>query len=386
MKNIAIFLEQPFDPDAGGVQRSTSKLAKIFKDRGHGVIIISTSQNLPQTSVWNGISISNINVKSDGAILKQLIERDQISVLINQAGYSLPITKFLKENLNSNIKIINTLRINPLNFYDNHKFFIKNFLQNRGLTVFNNSLTHKIILKYHVAKQRRELNYIVKNTDAFVMLSERFKPELYFLAPNLKKFDSKIHGISNPFERPEIDVSALEKENVILFVGRLNILQKRVDLLLEIWKKLHEECPEWKFWVLGEGEDKKFMQDFCKKHQLERVTFFGKVNPNDYYKKAKIFHMTSGFEGFGNVLVEAQSYGCVPVLFNSYSAAQDIVSHNSNGALIKPFEIGDYVKQTIELVNNSSKLNQLSFNAFKSVTQFSYNITYKKWYTVFKSL
>jgi glycosyltransferase involved in cell wall biosynthesis len=169
-------------------------------------------------------------------------------------------------------------------------------------------------------------------------------------------------------------------------VGRLNVPQKRVDLLLQIWKKLHDEIPDWKFWVLGDGQEKKKMEEFCKNHELDRVTFFGKVNPDDYYKKAKIFHMTSAYEGFGNVLVEAQSYGCVPFLFNSYSAALDIVSHKENGILVTPFNIDKYVELTIELINNPSQLNELSKNAYESVNNFSYEETYKKWDEVFKSI
>lgn len=384
--NIAIFLEQSFDPDAGGVQRSTSKLAKIYKDQGHKVVIISTSQNLPQIQTWNGISINYINSKTESSILKEIIERERITILINQAGYSFKLTRFLKIYLTKDVRIINTLRINPLNFYDNHKFLIEDFLQKRGLKILNTSLIHKIILKYHIAKQRKELNYIIKNVDAFVMLSERFKPEFYFLAPSLKSYDHKIHGIGNPFERPEIDVSSLNKENIILFVGRLNISQKRVDLLMQIWKRLHAECPDWKFWVVGDGESKIYMENFCKEHQLDRVSFFGKDNPNEYYKKAKIFHMTSAFEGFGNVLVEAQSYGCVPVLFDSYSAAQDIVTHNSDGILIKPFDVEEYVSQNLELMNNLPKLKQMSINAFENMTKFSYEETYKKWDAVFQSI
>jgi hypothetical protein len=83
---------------------------------------------------------------------------------------------------------------------------------------------------------------------------------------------------------------------------------------MEIWKKLHETLPEWKFWVVGHGDQKGVMERFCLQHKLDRVTFFGKDNPNEYYKKAKLFHMTSAFEGFGNVLIESQSYGCVNIL------------------------------------------------------------------------
>jgi glycosyltransferase involved in cell wall biosynthesis len=278
------------------------------------------------------------------------------------------------------------LRINPLNFYDNHKDILKELFKAKKLGFLNTFLTRKLILGYHILKQNIELLFIVKNTDAFVMLSERFKPELFFLAPSLKKFGAKIFGIGNPFQRPKLDIATLDKENIVLFVGRLNIPQKRVDLLLQIWKKLHSQAPDWKFWVVGHGKEKENMEKYCQEHELERIIFCGKDNPNEYYKKAKIFHMTSAYEGFGNVLVEAQSFGCLPVLFNSYSAAQDIVVHNENGILVTPFNIDKYVEETMALISNPLQLNKLSKNAYESVNNFSYEETYKKWDEVFKSI
>ena len=218
------------------------------------------------------------------------------------------------------------------------------------------------------------------------MLSEKFKPELFFLVPKLKKYLHKIHGIGNPFQRPEVDIKALSKENIVLFVGRLDLSQKRVDLLLEIWKKLHVQAPDWKFWVLGDGAEKKNMEKYCLQNKLDRVQFFGKVKPDEYYKKAKIFHMTSAFEGFGNVLIEAQSYGCVPMLFDSYAAASDIVHHNQNGILIKAFDCNEYAAETKNLMDNPVKTSELALNAYENVLRFSYEETYKKWEKVFETL
>jgi glycosyltransferase involved in cell wall biosynthesis len=379
---IGIVITQAFDPNAGGVQRVSDSIAQIFKKFNHDVIIISFSKEIKN---YSNSDLPIISV-SDENSLQKILKEEKINVLINQEGYSIAFTKMLLKNKSTATYMINNLHINPLNFVDNHKEFIALFLKRYQLAFLNNYVTQKLILWYHIGKQRYELNYIIKNTNAFVMLSERFKTELYSLAPALQRYNPKIHGIGNPFERPNLQVEKLEKENSILFVGRLNILQKRVDLLLQIWKQLHKSCPDWQFWVVGEGEDQEFMKTFCKENKLDRVTFFGKDNPTDYYKKAKLFHMTSAFEGFGNVLVEAQSYGCVPILFNSYSAAQDIVNHDTDGILVKPFDTNAYVFQTLKLINNPEKLQNLALNAFENVSRFSYEATYKKWDTVFKSL
>jgi glycosyltransferase involved in cell wall biosynthesis len=383
--NIAIFLSQKLDPNAGGVQRSTSKLAKIFRSKKHNVIIISISNYSTAQEYFDGIPIFNINIEEINQ-LKIILKKEAIDCILNQTGYSVSLTKLILKNKPVKTKLINTLRINPLNFYDNHKDIIKELFKSKKVDFLNTLLTRKLILGYHILKQNIELRFIVKNTDAFVMLSERFKPELFFLAPSLKKLDAKIFGIGNPFQKPKLDIATLDKENIVLFVGRLNVPQKRVDLLLQIWKKLHGEIPDWKFWVLGDGEEKKKMEKFCQKHELDRVTFFGKVNPDDYYKRAKIFHMTSAYEGFGNVLVEAQSFGCVPVVFNSYAAAQDIVIHNDNGILVTPFNIDKYVEETKDLMMNCTKLSQLAFNGYEHITKFSFEESYKKWDHVFKTI
>jgi len=380
--NIAIVIKHVFDPKAGGVQRVTDNLSTIFNNEGHNVIIVCFTE-IEQDYLNSPIPVFTVNTMGD---LKKLIRQQKISVLINQEGYSRKFTKLVLKSKRLDTSIINNLHINPLNFYDNYKQFIGLFLKNHKLGLLNNILVHKIILGYHIVKQRFDLNYIIKHTNAFVMLSERFKPELFFLAPGLYKFEKKIHGIGNPFTLPDIDITLLNKENIILFVGRLNILQKRVDLLMEIWKGLHQRLPDWKFWVVGEGEDINYMKDFCSKNKLDRVTFFGKDNPNEYYKKAKIFHMTSAFEGFGNVLVEAQSYGCVPILFDSYSAAKDIVTNNENGILVKPFDIAQYLEETVSIINNPQKLAQMALDGYDSVNRFSYDETYKKWEQVFNSL
>ena len=116
------------------------------------------------------------------------------------------------------------------------------------------------------------------------------------------------------------------------------------------------------------------------------MQFFGKVDPTEYYKKAKIFHMTSAFEGFGNVLIEAQSYGCVPMLFDSYSAASDIVYHNENGILVQPFDCNEYAAETKKLMDNPEKTSELALNAYENVLRFSYEETYKKWKKVFETI
>lgn len=382
--NIAIIIKSAFFPDEGGVQRVTNNISQIFTNNNHKTIIISYSKRVNNNI---NIDIPVFNVFNDNQ-LNMVIKEQNITLLINQAGESLKLNKVLLNIMNSDTLLLNFLHINPLNFYDNNKDFIGFFFSKYNLSFLNNVIVRKLWLGYHILRTRYVFGFIIKNSDAFVMLSDRFKEDLYFLAPSLKKFNYKIHGITNPFESPNVNIKKVieDKENIILFVGRLHIIQKRVDLLMEIWKKLHENLPDWKFWVVGNGEQKDMMENFCKQNKLDRVKFFGTDVPDEYYKKAKIFHLTSAYEGFGNVLIEAQSYGCVPILFNSYSAAPDIVTDKINGILVDPFNVDRYVNETKALINNSERLNEMALNAYENVSRFSYEKTYEKWDAVFKSM
>lgn len=152
---------------------------------------------------------------------------------------------------------------------------------------------------------------------------------------------------------------------------------------MEIWRQLHPQLPGWQFWVLGDGPERSWMEAYCNEHGLDRVHFFGYDNPDSYYQKAKILHFTSAFEGFGNVLVEAQQNGVVPILFDSYSAASEIIWDNENGVLIQPFNVDEYADRTLELVNDRQRWKELASNAVEDVKRYNYKAVGKKWSQLF---
>ncbi len=383
--NIALILEQKFDSNAGGVQQSTSKLATIFKENGHHVIIISVFQTERLLDQWDSISVYYTG-KEVYKEIKEILFLNKVNIVINQAGYNVSLTKLIRQGLPNKAALINTLRINPLNFVQNYEIYIGEFLKRWGINFMNNKLTKKIILKYHYRKQNREYLNNLSNVDTLVLLSDNFKQEVFQLCPKAKFLQEKITAIPNPFKIANYKYSFNTKQNIILFVGRLTIVQKRVDILMSLWNKLHDDLPDWEFWIVGYGEEEKNMKEFCDKNKLNRIRFFGKDNPEKYYEKAKILHFTSAFEGFGNVLVEAQRYGCVPILFDSYAAAKDIVIDSKSGFLIKPFDENDYIMKTLSIIHDNQLLESLGIGAINNAQRFSYENIYKLWNSLFEEL
>lgn len=145
-----------------------------------------------------------------------------------------------------------------------------------------------------------------KKADAIVVLTKKdcknFKNNL-----NIK---TKLVQIYNPYFPKNIKVQ--KKKNdipILLSVGRLTY-QKGFDYLIEVAKILNENKVVFKWFILGEGEDRKKLEGKIKNYDLEdKVVLLGKVKDVDkFYRISDLFVMTSRFEGLGLVLLEAKAY------------------------------------------------------------------------------
>ena len=120
-------------------------------------------------------------------------------------------------------------------------------------------------------------------------------------------------------------------------------------------------------------------------YRLKRVEITGFVNPIKYYQRASILLLTSEYEGFGLVVVEAMSYGVVPVVYNSFESAKDLITDGYNGALIeKPFSVSHFTKVVQELMENA-EWHVLSQNSRIASKIFSVNTIVKDWYQLWNN-
>ena len=214
--------------------------------------------------------------------------------------------------------------------------------------------------------------------DAYVILAESFrKPFLHFTGI---KNPRKLFAINNPLTI-RFDGKG-KKENVILYCGRLDEHQKCVSRVLDVWRMVMDALPDWRLEIVGDGPDRMRYEEQAA--HLHRVSFVGFQRPESYYAKAKILVMTSDFEGWGLVLVEAMSYGCVPVALGSYEAVWDVINDGVNGIVVPiPFNIQYFASSVLLLVKDAYRLNQLAEQAMASSRRFSVEATVDKWEVVF---
>lgn len=111
-----------------------------------------------------------------------------------------------------------------------------------------------------------------------------------------------------------------------LAVGRFSRLHKGFDLLIEAFHLFAQKNQEWKLDIVGEGVEERKYRELIKKYNLEdqvRIHPFTN-NVQAYYSNAQVYVLSSRWEGFGLVLVEAMAHG-LPVISSDLPTSQEIM-------------------------------------------------------------
>lgn len=387
--NILFIYPTMFHPERGGVERVTDILAKEFRNRGHNIFYLN---NIYNKSLDNYEYPASMDFFPDGKNLSkknidfynEFLEKNNIDIIVNQTGLFGDSKLYLSFN-NKKIKSISVLHSNPLLNY--------NYLYAELFRLRNNSLLEKFklcgrfilypLLKYKYKQRLKEhYSWLIHNTDRICLLSSRYLSELQKLKILIKQ--NQIISIPNPNTYSVKNLTGIKKEKIILYVGRLDYGQKRTDRLLSIWKKIYKNNPNWKLIIVGDGPERNNLER--KAQNMERVDFVGFTNPENYYRKSLILCLTSNFEGWPMVLVEGMANGCIPILFNSYLAASDIVDNEINGFLVDAFNLDQYADKLNLLMNDNVMLNNMSKKAIRKSLNFDIIQVANIWEKVFKEI
>lgn len=381
-----LFLSASPSPSYGGVERVThiitNALSAQYKDINlFGLFIHHGEQKDYQQ--YDSISyLLSSDLKELEGILT-FIQTNKIDIIVNPfVSHAWIKPLFLSIYSNSSIKVISVMHNSPTAFelinHFHRKIGIPKPIETTLFALYKHYLrfTLKSLTRYHV-----------KHSDKYVLLSEQYIPvfmQYFGIKPSLA---NKICSINNPktFENCE-GITIDKKEDLLLFVGRIENISKRLDKILEIWSKIYVNHLTWKLEIVGDGEDLSYIKELAQQMKLERVSFEGhKKDPSDYYKRAKVFLMTSDSEGWGMTIVEAQSNGAVPVAFNTFEALQELISENyQNGIIIQDrHDLEGFVRAVEDVFTNYSEYFN---NCISSVEKYSNNSTTHKWHCMFENI
>ena len=240
-------------------------------------------------------------------------------------------------------------------------FFENTYFMNRQINILSMqkfSFFKKILLKV-----------AYKNFNKIITQSKDMTEDLL---KNIDISKEKIIEINNP-----VDIDRIEKlsnENIeiefdkdcknLLCVGRL-APQKGFDSIIEIISLINDE--NIKLYVLGEGEEKESLLNLIDKLNLKKRVFLlgRKSNPYIYMKNADLFILSSRYEGFPNVLIEAGACGLYSICNNCPGGVNEIILEDINGNIVD-FDNEKLVAKIIEKTLTLNRDKEKIKNSIKS--------------------
>lgn len=173
--------------------------------------------------------------------------------------------------------------------------------------------------------------WAARSADAIVTLTETDR-KLYEGHLRLK---CPVIAIANPMEAPAEPVAYDSDSRLILSSGRLTY-QKGFDLLVDTACEVLPNHPDWRWVILGEGEDRPALEQKIHDAHLDgRLTLAGRVDDVDaYYRRSALFVMTSRFEGLPMVLLEAKAHRLPLVSFDCPTGPSEIIEDGVNGGIV----------------------------------------------------
>lgn len=239
------------------------------------------------------------------------------------------------------------------------------------------------IKRFHGLLLKKEIVRTIKRFDKLIVMTESEKKDWCM--------DDKVVFIPNMLVAYPSDVHCCDKlrKNVIS-VGRY-AYQKGYDMLLYAWKTVQDKYPDWSLHIYGSRDgdmgDYDQLEKIKEKNQLNGV--FLHPATNDVYSKyneSDFYVMSSRFESFGLVLIEAMSCGLPVISFDCKYGPHNIIHDGINGTLV-PLNNIDALSTTIcSMIENVEMRQAMAINARQESNKYHPDNIMPLWHAFYKSL
>lgn len=173
----------------------------------------------------------------------------------------------------------------------------------------------------------------------------------------------------------------------IISVGRMNNTQKRFDRLIDAFAAISSKYPNWHVDIFGEGNLQNTLEQ-----QIERLGLKDKIiihqpssNIYDEYLCSELYVMSSDYEGFGLVLVEAMACGVPVISTDCPFGPSEIIEDGVTGLLAK-MDVDDLANKIEWMITHPKKLKSMGVKAHESAAKYQLENVMPKWEAVYKSV
>lgn len=205
---------------------------------------------------------------------------------------------------------------------------------------------------------------------------------------NWDKYHSNVVAIHNPLTLSKSFPVNTTRKNQFISIGRLT-RQKGHSYLIDAFYQFLQSNSEtnYKLLIVGDGPLREKLQEKIQYLNLEKHVFLlGLRNDvSELLAESKVYLSSAIYEGFGLVLVEAQSQGLPIIAFDCLAGPREIIS-NDNGILVENRSTKELAKQMLYLTQNEDVINNMSLSSLNNVEKFNIVKISQKWKLHLESL
>lgn len=175
------------------------------------------------------------------------------------------------------------------------------------------------------------------------------------------------------------------KEKIIVAAGRIdNWHVKGFDNLVHAWGRIACKYPDWKLQIAGvylNPMSHTYLTDIAKSYQAEnRIEYIGFIEDmTSVYQKAAIFVLSSRYEGFGLVLIEAMSQGCACIACDYNGRQREIITNENEGVVCPPDDIETLSLALEKVIDDETYRTRISQGGLQRSIFYSVDNIITKW-------
>lgn len=226
----------------------------------------------------------------------------------------------------------------------------------------------------------RQDEQIVRRFDKFVVLTNEDRGYWGNL-PNIEVIPNAAMHVSDTYS------DVMNKR--VIAVGRLDY-QKGFDRLIQAWELVQYtgKFTDWKLDIFGQGEWRKMLQQMIDKAELQNTVCLNRPTKQigEEYVKSDMLVMSSNYEGFPMVMIEAMACGLPVVSFDYKCGPKDIIQPGINGLLVPNGDIQALADAMMKVMEDEAYRKMLSLNARKVVDTYSEQAVMSQWIRLFTSI
>ena len=220
-------------------------------------------------------------------------------------------------------------------------------------------------------------HFIEKNADLVVTLTNNAKAQW--------KRAKRVVTIPNSTSIQVKQHSSCEKKRIIA-VGRL-CEEKGFERLLAIWRTVSSKHPDWQLAIFGEGKLKNKLNNIIDTEQIKNVILYGTTKDiGKEYSNSSICVVTSYYEGFSLVTLEAMKFGLPCVAFDCPYGPSNIIEDHKNGFLVENGNNELFIEKLCCLIENINLRFDFSKSAIETAEHFNTDIVMNQWKSLFEEL